>query len=29
VLKVGEKGEVVVRVTKNFERWCVKMGGGG
>jgi hypothetical protein len=29
VLKVGEKGEVAVKVAKNFEWWCVKMGSGG
>jgi hypothetical protein len=29
VLKVGDKGEVVVKVVKNFEWWYVKMGNGG
>jgi hypothetical protein len=29
VLKVSDKGEVVVEVAKNIECWCVKMGSDG
>jgi hypothetical protein len=28
VLKVGNKGGVGVKLVKNFEWWCVKMGSG-
>jgi hypothetical protein len=29
VLKVGDRGEVVVEVANNFECWCVKIESDG